>query len=706
MNLVNVDSGFIQGDEIKYSNGIQSLGDEMARLVFSKNNKDLFTENNIIFTYSDFLKRNLVKPSGSKKRSIYDIPKIDISRNNSTKMLPKGNVKIKSNKKLSFCKNNLFPIKKVITNNKNKFEMQFSRNINNKVNENGNNKNENNQKNNLNNDNKNYVKINNSRISVIDDIDVYIKRMDTNPNNFKNLKMFNKKNNYNNDNLKNNDIRPEIDKKNNINKINNKYCFTNVEDLSFQSSNTNIKIDSKRTNKNILNKNDSNSDELDNIEIEILPNIIEDEEEESTDSLNNLIPANYIQLKNQRRKGEDRLYYIGMSYLRKKEKYIKKEREKVIAEKLRYMQSAPKINNNTYDILSKDNKKYVPIHQRAAQIHSIHLNQNILYEIQNKMKKEEKEKKELEEIEKYRQNKSFNEKNWNNFILKQQKWKEEKDLKRKAAENTKYQRFTKNSKNINYNSRNILNNIFKKNVSMDDAFTRLYNDFEDRGDRQNFLNNKYMPSFKPKPSNQNYTKFINKKSASKNKPELIITNFNRDNYFLDSQISIDKNYTNRYSKSFSRNKCKFCILKNEKYKNKNKNNNKTIDNSSIYINKSTVDDTMGYHSRVKIDPFITTESCVSNNNNKSGFDCKIKNNHLEKTKRNHNKKRLHKFIRLNKNIKFNNVVERNNQKIACIFNNYNNNNNSNKKNLQYNKTISVTRNEYKKFFNIENIEEL
>ena len=69
MNLANDDIGFIQTDEIKYSNGIQSLGDEMARLVFSKNNQDIFTGNNILFTYSDFLKRNLVKCSSPKKRS-------------------------------------------------------------------------------------------------------------------------------------------------------------------------------------------------------------------------------------------------------------------------------------------------------------------------------------------------------------------------------------------------------------------------------------------------------------------------------------------------------------------------------------------------------------------------------------------------------------------------------------------------------------
>ena len=59
---------------------------------------------------------------------------------------------------------------------------------------------------------------------------------------------------------------------------------------------------------------------------------------------------------------------------------------------------------------------------------------------------------------------------------------------------------------MNPKSRNIINKLSKKNVSMDDVFNRLYNDVDDREERNKILDKNYAPTFKPRQGNIKYIK--------------------------------------------------------------------------------------------------------------------------------------------------------------------------------------------------------
>ena len=705
-NLVNDDYGFGLDNGKKYLNGIQSIGDEMARLVFFNNNKDKIDENNVLFTYEDFFKKNGLNYNGSKKRSFNNLSKFNNSKiisttDNSNKKLSNENLKIRPIKKVSFNKNNqIFPIKKVSTGTKSKFSNELNQNINNQFNEQNLEEEKNINKSNI---KENDNKINNNRINDINNVENIIKHTETNPKKTQYLKFLNKKNNSNANNNEN--INVKIN--NNINNINSLSSNNSSYKNSIKNSKNNTKRNSDNTNKNISINDKTNSDDyLDNIDIEILPNISEDSGETS-DKLNHS-PKYFTKIKG--KKERDHIYYVQMNNLRKKENRINKKRAIIIEEKLRHLQSCPNININTYDILSRNKKKYIPyipIYQRAAQIHSRHLTQNILYEFQKKMEKENNENKVLEEMQKKRPIKSFNMKDWDIFIQNQQQWKEEVNIKRKEAEYIKYE-LPRKSRN-----RKIINNLIKKNVSMDNVFSRLYNDFEDKRERQEILNNKYMPSFKPKQSNNKYIKYINKKKCSRNNKELFVTNFNKNNYFLDSQISIDKDCINPFNdkNAHSRNKCKYCYLKN-KYNNKNK--SKTINNNTIYLNRSTIDNTIGHYSLIPFDNILPSESSILSK--KDDF-YKDKFSKKENKKNYKNIIRLNKFIKPNKNIQnleeekeidvenifFQNIFEITKN---IIFNNYKNNNNNKKNNKIFNRTISITGNRYKSFFDFDNIEEI
>ena len=706
MNYLN-DDDLLLDNKIKFSNAVQNIGDQMARLVFLK--KNIVDNDNLLFTYDDFYKKHQDKFGGLNKKSFNSLTKRD---NNSNKSILKSSLKKKANKKTSFNSSHDFPIKKVSSGNKSKFSKNNSQD---KINDSNNIKDEGNKK---------YVKYINNRKSVVVNPNYFIKLNDTNPQKIQALKFINKKNSESNNEEKKSSI-PENNKinddnSNNINKYNsfsNNKNYTNKN--SINNSKNNTKRNSEKSNKNssindktIKNKS-SEFDELDNFDIEIIKsNILEYSSETSNNgSINRLMTDNFnSKLKGKR--GSDRLYYIEMRNLKKKYERINKKRTKIIEEKLSHMKSAPKINKNTIDIMAKKSKEYIPIQERAAQIHSKHLTQIILNDLQNKMEKEDEENKEIGEIKKYKNNKKYNEKDWNNFVNSQFQWKDEINFKRKAEEILKYKIYKKNNNKpyMNSQSRNIINKRIKKNASMDNVYIRLYNDFEERGERQEILNNKYIPSFQPLKRNINYKKFINKKIIHKNNSELIITNFNKDNYFLESQISLNGSLNNNYiNKNYncSRNKCKYCYNKNIN----NKNNIKTnlINNSTIFVNKSTDDNTFRVSKFGTIDSILPTESYISNKNYynyKNGLKRPLNNNITKGKKQN--------IIRLNKTIKHkqlnNKYIEE--EKQICKENPFYNeifeveNLKPNKNGKNINKTISIIGNKYKKFFDFDNIENL
>ena len=470
---------------------------------------------------------------------------------------------------------------------------------------------------------------------------------------------------------------------NDINNINNNFNKNNNSNGNSWTKNY--------TNNNGNNKN-SSSNELENFEIEIIkPENIDKSLKSSNASLNGtLIHNNYKKYKG--KKPKDHLYYLGMNNLRKKERKLNKERELIIEKKLSQLQDRPQLNEYTNNIIErkKEKNEYIPIQERAAEIHSRKLTRIILHENKIKLEKENEEKKDLEIIKLYKSKKLYDPNEWDEFVQSQNRWKDEVNYKRKAAEILEYQKYNHKPK-ISFNSRNIINELSKKNVSVDDVWKRLYNDFDERKERQKVIDKNYTPSFKPRHGNKNYIKFINKKKAKKKNHELLVTNYDKNNYFLDSQISINGGYIYPYNSRNSvnnRNRCKYCYFKKQNLKNSKK--SLTADNSTIFVNKSTNENTIGYFSKVaNVEPNLITESYISNYNNNNypnsiGINQSFDNNIYQSGRKNKN------IIRLNKNLSPYYLSRRNN------YNNY----------PIYNQTINITCNKNDNFFNIENIEDL
>lgn len=508
------------------------------------------------------------------------------------------------------------------------------------------------------------------------------------------------KNSFNNEKL--NNIKSRVSNQN-INEIkkNKDFSFkpsrnSSIKDRNINNINVYIRKNTNNEiniNTNNIDKYDSYSSELDNIDIEII------KPEESNYNIN--ITKNYSKFKG--KKGLDRLYYVEMNNLEKKRRKLSKERQLIIEKKMSEVKEKPELNANTIDIMTKNNNIYKPIQERAAKIHSRKLTQIYLNDFQKQLEKENEEKKDLEEIRLHKSKKKYNPYEWNEFVQSQNDWIKGVKYKRKAAQILQSRKYNYKPK-MNPKSRNIINKLTKKNASMDDVFNRLYNDVEDREERQKALDKNYIPPFNPRQGNKKYIKFINKRKNRKF-PELFITSYDKNNYFLNSQISLNGGYIYPMSSRnhiIKRNdRCKYCYLKNEK--NKNSSKSSTFDNSTIFANKSTNENTFGFFSKVAtIEPNLVTESCISSNPrnyynnyriNQSYDNIMAYNDNYDK---NHNSKRLNKSkpIRINSNI----------YKEKLKY--YNNRNNCYNYPLNYNETINITSGKYKNFFNIENIEEL
>jgi hypothetical protein len=199
-----------------------------------------------------------------------------------------------------------------------------------------------------------------------------------------------------------------------------------------------------------------------------------------------------------------------MKQLRNKMNKLQIKREKMIEEKLISVQSLPNINNKKNNIIFKNKKKYIPIYLRPDQFNGRLMTKNALNEIKRQLEIEYEENKVMMEIKSRKPQKKYDEENWNKFVEKQYKWKEEVDIRKKAAELMKYEKIRKqsNKNKMSLRSRNLVKKMIKKNKTMDDVFLRLYNDFEKRGEKKESLISYYMPPFKPTISK--YKKFINK----------------------------------------------------------------------------------------------------------------------------------------------------------------------------------------------------
>ena len=175
------------------------------------------------------------------------------------------------------------------------------------------------------------------------------------------------------------------------------------------------------------------------------------------------------------------------------------------------------MNKNSEKIINNQ-INYVPIEERAAKIHSMKLAQRIIIEEE---KKYQEWKKEMDELyNKKIRSKNFDKEEWDRFIKSQYQWKDEVQYKIRAAQIFRANVYKKYyfKPNISKKSKSIIKDIQKGNDSfIDEVFVRLFNDYEERKERQKFINDNSLPSFKPKISKNSSQKLLYKNGKIPNR---------------------------------------------------------------------------------------------------------------------------------------------------------------------------------------------
>ena len=411
-------------------------------------------------------------------------------------------------------------------------------------------------------------------------------------------------NNSKNKNLNNSKL-------NSINNINNPASVTYPSQIGNNYSNDDFNKNPKeaRSLDSLSNENpDMQNEELISIE-KINP---EDLNEMSDDSINPFILDKNITKKSR----QHNIYERSMMNLKKRETKLKKKEEFYQKKENKNLKKKPVINERSIDlILTKG--EYIPIENRAAKLHSQRLTQIILNEQVNKIKQREKEEKEMSE---QINTKKYSPKEWNEFVERCLEWKKNLLYRRKAEEimNTTQDNKINYKPRINENSKKIMKKIMSKgNTSVDDVFTRLYNDYEEHKERQQDLENQNKPSFNPIVNNSKFNRNYYQKKQFRNRSydnsyDNFVTDESKSNFFLESQITINDGKMRKKKKNAL------------KFVNKNK-----IDNNNYnynYNNKKTLEETINYNKSYKPTQatnhttlYMNTDINMNNMNNKMKF---------------------------------------------------------------------------------------
>ena len=325
--------------------------------------------------------------------------------------------------------------------------------------------------------------------------------------------------------------------------------------------------------------------------------------------------------------GNSNIYERSKKSILRKINYIKKKKEQQIQEINRNIKNQF-MSKASQDIM-ENKSEYIPIQDRAIELHNRHLFQNLLHENYVKLKKKQEENKEFEIVYQYANKKTFDENNWEDFLNSQECWQKEKQFRAKAAEllrNTieKDNRIPK----INKKSELMINNIRKKILYIDDIHTKLYKDYDILQERKKLRMCNTMPSFKP---------FINK-SVKLGKPK---------NLKMSNSSSL------KFSKIFDK------ILKQKLNKNAKKNNKKIINNNSYTIN---------YKIGLKINcsNYVYNDKILKDN-------CNLRKNEIKNEIKNEKNDYLDGKSVYNHNYE-NNIKSNKNQNISNKYHFYNKNN--------------------------------
>ena len=451
-------------------------------------------------------------------------------------------------------------------------------------------------------------------------VSIYMNRTDTNKiNNLKNRNsvidsISNQQNTLNNLSNSNNNISANNIKKN---PVNNKNIPSSV---TYPSQSENIYRNNDLIKKPSEVKNfESMSNDIPEDLVEIEKISPEEFNDMSDDSINPFIFEKSIISKSR----QHNIYQRSMINLKKKETKLKKKKEFFEKQKYQNVHKFPEINDKSNEIiLSKG--LYIPIENRAAKLHSQRLTQIILNEQINKIKKEEQEEKEMSQ----KIYKKYNPREWNEFVERCFEWKKDVLYKRKAEEIMKTNSNNRNyyKPRINENSKKIMRKLINKsNTSVDDVFTRLYNDYEEHKERQQDLENKNKPSFNPIVNNSKFSKnlykkqFRNRSFDNNNSYEKFITDESKSNFFLESQITINDGKLKKKKKRALRFVNKGKNEKVENYRNtmeENNNYNKSYkptqatNHTTLYMN-TDINMNMNANNKIKFKKYLNTE----NNNN-------------------------------------------------------------------------------------------
>ena len=462
-----------------------------------------------------------------------------------------------------------------------------------------------NNENNPSNDNINKGKMKNQRGTKAS---ISWNKADIKINNRKNINSVNEP--YNNqqnslNNSKNNNINNV--KNNSINNINNPTSVT----YPFQIENNNQNDNSNKNPIEPESLSNENPDMLNEELIEIENINPEDLKDMSDDSINPFIlEKNFV-----KKSRQHDIYERSMIYLKKRKTKLKKKQEFYLNQETKDLKKKPGMNERSI-ILSQG--EYIPIENRAAKLHSKRLTQIILNEEVNKLKQREKEEKEMSEKINTR---NYSPREWNEFVERCFKWKKELLYKRKAEEiKNNIQDIKINYKpRINENSKKIMRKIMNKgNTSVDDVFTRLYNDYEEHKERQQDLENKNKPSFNPIVNNSKFNKNLYQKKPYRNKSydnsyENFVTDESKSNFFLESQITINDGKLRKKKKRALRfvNKNKSDINKKTLEENINYNRSykptQATNHTTLYMN---TDNNM--NNKIKFKKYMNTENNYMN----------------------------------------------------------------------------------------------
>ena len=462
-----------------------------------------------------------------------------------------------------------------------------------------------NNENNPSNDNINKGKMKNQRGTKAS---ISWNKADIKINNRKNINSVNEP--YSNqqnslNNSKNNNINNV--KNNSINNINNPTSVT----YPFQIENNNQNDTSNKNPIEPESLSNENPDMLNEELIEIENINPEDLKDMSDDSINPFIfEKNFV-----KKSRQHDIYERSMIYLKKRKTKLKKKQEFYLNQETKDLKKKPGMNERSI-ILSQG--EYIPIENRAAKLHSKRLTQIILNEEVNKLKQREKEEKEMSEKINTR---NYSPREWNEFVERCFKWKKELLYKRKAEEiKNNMQDIKINYKpRINENSKKIMRKIMNKgNTSVDDVFTRLYNDYEEHKERQQDLENKNKPSFNPIVNNSKFNKNLYQKKPYRNKSydnsyENFVTDESKSNFFLESQITINDGKLRKKKKRALRfvNKNKSDINKKTLEENINYNRSykptQATNHTTLYMN---TDNNM--NNKIKFKKYMNTENNYMN----------------------------------------------------------------------------------------------